>query len=147
MSLSLETARSMLERRDRAFVERDIDSYLGLWCENARVEGPDHAIEGHADLQRSIERAWRSWEPVYMGFTSLGVSGWLMHHEFVAVWERSGQTTRRLISGVGVAEVDRGGRWIWMREYFDPAGTRRPSVTQRPEIAELEPETGFDDDT
>jgi hypothetical protein len=145
--LTLDTARSMLERRDRAFVERDIDAYLELWAVDARVEGPSHSIEGHAELRRSIERAWHSWQPVYMGFTSLGVSGWLMHHEFVAVWEKTGQTLRRLVTGVGVAEVDRSGRWIWMREYLDPSGTERPSVMSRPEISELEPEDGFDTST
>ena len=79
-----------------------------------------------------------------MGTTSLGISGWLMHHEFVAVWERQGQTLRRLITGVGVAEVDREGRFVWLREYFDPTGALRASVLARPEIAELEPEGGFD---
>jgi len=142
--LTLQAARKMLERRDHAFVARDLDAYLALWSEDARVEGPNHAIAGHAELRSSIERAWRAWDPVYMGFTSLGVSGWLMHHEFVAVWERKGQTLRRLVSGVGVAEVDRSGRWIWMREYFDPTHTLRPSVLDRREIRELEPEGGFD---
>ena len=144
MSLSLEQARALLERRDAAFVARDVDAYLELWAEDARVEGPDHVIEGHGELRRGVERAWLAWQPLHMGFTSLSVSGWLMHHEFVAVWEKTGQNLRRLVSGVGVAEVDRNGRWVWMREYFDPAGTLRPSVASRPEIAALAPAQGFD---
>jgi len=142
--LTLEAARSLLERRDHAFVQRDLDAYLALWSPSARVEGPDHSISGHAELRRSLERAWSAWEPIHMGFTSLGVSGWVMHHEFVAVWERTGQTLRRLVSGVGVAEVDRSGRWIWMREYFDPTHALRPSLLDRPEIRQLEPDGGFD---
>lgn len=142
--LSLEQARELLARRDRAFVERDVDAYLALWREDARIEGPGHALEGLADLRRSLEHAWRTWDPLYMGSPSIGVSGWLLHHEFVAVWERRGQSLRRLVTGVGVAEVDRAGRFVWLREYFDPAGTLRASALARPEIAALEPEGGFD---
>ena len=145
MSLTIDQARSLLERRDHAFLARDVDAYLELWRVDARIEGPDHVIEGHDELRRGVERAWQAWQPLYMGFTSLSVSSWLMHHEFAAVWERTGQNLRRLVSGVGVAEVDRSGRWVWMREYFDPAGTLRPSIASRPEIAELAPEQGFDD--
>ena len=144
MPLSLETARSLLERRDHAFMNRDIDAYLELWSDDGRIEGPEHVIEGLDDLRRSLEQAWRIWQPLYMGVASLAVSGWLMHHEFVSVWEQRGQTTRRVITGVGVAEVDKQDHFIWLREYFDPSGTLRASVMQRPEIAELEPEGGFD---
>ncbi len=144
MPLSLDTAKTLLGRRDRAFIDRDIDAYLDLWCEAARIEGPEHAIEGKSNLRRSLEQAWKTWDPVYMSTASLGVSGWLLHHEFVAVWERRGQETRRLISGVGVAEVDRDGRFVWLREYFDPSGTLRASVMARPEVTALEPENGFD---
>jgi hypothetical protein len=79
-----------------------------------------------------------------MSAPSFGVSGRLLHHEFIAVWERRGQSLRRLITGVGVAEVDLQGRFVWLREYFDPSGTLRASVLGRREVAELEPEGGFD---
>jgi len=144
LPLTLDTAKALLEQRDRAFMARDADAYLALWAEDARVEGPAHVIEGRADLRRSLEQAWKSWEPIHMSTPSLGVSGWLLHHEFVAVWERRGQTLRRLVTGVGVGEVDRQGRFVWLREYFDPIGTLRASVLARPEIAALEPEGGFD---
>jgi len=142
--LDIETARSLLERRDRAFMDRDIDAYLALWSDGARIEGPDHTIEGLDVLRGSLEQAWKTWDPVYMGVPSLGVSGWTLHHEFIAVWERRGQTLRRLITGVGVAEINRQGRFVWLREYFDPSGTLRASALSRPEIAALEPEDGFD---
>lgn len=144
MPLDLELARSLLERRDRAFMARDIDAYVALWREDARVEGPEHSIGGVVDLRRSLERAWKGWEPLYMGVVSIGVAGWIVHHEFVSVWERRGQTIRRLVSGVGVAEADGQGRFVWLREYFDPSGTLRESVLTRPEIVALEPEGGFD---
>ncbi len=144
MPLGLDTAKTLLERRDRAFMTRDVDAYLELWCEEARIEGPDHVIEGKPDLRRSIEQAWKVWDPIHMASPSFGVSGWMLHHEFVAVWERRGQEIRRLITGVGVAEIDRQGRFVWLREYFDPSGTLRASVLARPEIAALVPENGFD---
>ena len=134
----------MLDRRDRAFVERDVDAYLDLWTEDCLIEGHDHVIQGQAELRLAIEKTWRSWEPIYMGVLSLGVAGDWMHHEFASVWERRGQTIRRLVTGMSVAEVSGAGRWIWLREYFDPSGVIRPSVLERPEIAALEPEAGFE---
>ena len=144
MPLSLEIAKSLLERRDQAFIDRDVDGYIELWSEHARIEGPDHVIVGRDDLRRSLEQAWRIWQPLHMSATSVAVDGWMLHHEFVSVWERRGQTTRRLITGVGVAEIDKQGRFLWLREYFDPAGSERESVIERPEIAALVPDDGFD---
>lgn len=144
MPLDLETARDLLERRDHAFMARDLDAYLELWRDDGRIEGPEHMMVGREELRRSLERAWQTWQPLHMTAVSVGVSGWILHHEFVSVWERRGEQLRRLVTGVGVAEIDPNGRFVWLREYLDPTNALRPSALARPEISALEPAGGFD---
>jgi hypothetical protein len=135
VALTLEQANSLLARRDETFVACNLDGYLDIWAEHCRVEGPEHLIKGRKELRESVEAAWKTWEPLLMCGFSVSVTGNLMYHEFASLWERRGQTERRLVTGMSVSEVDRSGRWVWLREYFDPASARRASTLARPEIA------------
>ena len=137
MAVTLEQAQEILSLRDRSFVACDIETYLSIWAENCTIEGPTHFIEGRENLRKAIEAAWSLQKPIHMSTRTVGVGADHMFHEFAIVWEDRASAERSLHTGSTVCAVDSSGRWSWLREYFDPAGSPRPSAAKLPEIRDL----------
>ena len=137
MPLTLEQASEMVAQRDESFVACDMDAYMALWSEACTVEGPEHRLEGLAELRAAIQASWDAMRPLRMETRSLAVEGDAMYYEFSVVWEVLESGHRMLFTGMTWHRVDDDGRWCECREYFDPVGTPRASAAESPAVAEL----------
>jgi ketosteroid isomerase-like protein len=137
MSLSLEQARSLTDRRNAAMEAGDVDAFLALWAGDCSVEGPEHLLTGKDELRAQLDAAFSAMRVAGMRTRSLAVSGDALYYEFAIVWEVRATGDRMLFTGMTYHCVDAQGRLRICREYFDPPGKPRRSAAESPEIAAL----------
>jgi hypothetical protein len=122
MELTLEVAKEILSRRDRSFMDCDMEAYLDIWDDSCVLEIPGLVLNGKPELEAMIRSAWDIMEPLHMETRSFAINGNLMHQEFAIVWKNRETEERSLQTGMSVSECASDGRWLWLRDYFDPAG-------------------------
>jgi hypothetical protein len=134
MELTLEIAREILSRRDRSFMDCDMENYLDIWSDDCVVEIPGITLNGKSELEAMINSAWESMKPVHMETRSFGINRNLMHQEFSIVWRNRQTGKRTLQTGMSVSECGPDGRWLWLRDYFD--STQRESALKSDKVIE-----------
>lgn len=129
MTIQLEQACELLERRNRAFAAADLAAFLALWSDDCVVEGPEHLLKGKAALGATLEQVWsKVIRPIQMTVHGVAVSGDAIFYEWAFVAELRSNGERIVQSGMTAHGVDAHGRFSWCREYFDPIHVRRPSA-------------------
>lgn len=129
MTILLEQARELLERRNRAFAAADLPAFLALWSDDCVVEGPEHLLKGKAQLGATLEQVWsKVIRPIHMTVHGVAVQGDAIFYEWAFVAELRSNRERIMQSGMTAHGVDSAGRFSWCREYFDPIHVRRPSA-------------------
>lgn len=132
MKLTLEFAEEILNKRDRSFLDCDMEAYLDIWDDNCVVEIPGLTMNGKPELEAMIGSAWELMEPIHMETRSFGINGSLMHQEFAIVWRNRETGERTLQTGMSVSECGPDGRWLWLRDYFD--ATQRESALKSQKV-------------
>jgi len=136
VTIQLEQARALLERRNRAFAAADLPAFLALWSDDCVVEGPEHLLKGKAQLGATLEQAWsKLMRPIQMTVHGVAVSGDAIFYEWAFVAELRSNGERIVQSGMTAHGVDAAGRFTWCREYFDPIHVRRASALALPSVA------------
>ena len=98
MTLTLDQAREITDRRNEARLACDAEAFLGLWTEDCVVEGPEHYLEG--ELGAAMKGAGAAMKPIYMLTRSLAVEANAMYYEFAIVWETRSTGQRLLSTGM-----------------------------------------------
>jgi hypothetical protein len=122
VKLTLASAKKILNRRDRSFMDCDMEAYLDIWDDHCVVEIPGRVLNGKRELEAMIRAAWDMLEPLHMETRSFAINGNLMHQEFAIVWRNRETGERILQTGMSASECGADGRWLWLRDYFDSAG-------------------------
>ena len=136
MTIRLEQARELLERRNRAFAAANLDAFLALWSDDCVVEGPEHLLKGKAELGATLEQVWsKVIRPIHMTVHGVAVQGDAIFYEWAFVAEMRANGQRLVQSGMSAHGVNAQGRFTWCREYFDPIHVRRPSALGLPSVA------------
>jgi hypothetical protein len=134
MKLTLKIAKEILDRRDRSFMDCDLETYLDVWDDMCVVEIPGATLNGKEELGSMIGAAWDAMEPMHMETRSFGISTSLIHQEFAIVWRNRKTDERTLQTGMSVCECGTDYRWLWLHDYFDAMG--RESAMKSPKVAQ-----------
>jgi len=137
MTLTFDRAQQITDQRNAAMMASDIESFLRLWSDDCKVEGPEHFLEGKEQLRAAISGALSAMQPLKMVTRSLAVQDDAMYYEFAVLWEVRSSRDRMLQTGMTYHQIDGEGLLLNCREYFDPAGKTRRTTAESPDFASL----------
>lgn len=127
MSISLEDARRLFDRRRAAWLAEDLDAYIGCFADDVVLEVPGRTVRGRAEYEPMSRRSFEWARPLSFEFHHLAVGEGdgrddvVMADWTITVARRSdGQSvTWRGMSACRIVDD----RIVWWREYYeDPVG-------------------------
>jgi limonene-1,2-epoxide hydrolase len=126
MSVTLDEARAVYERRRAAWLAEDFDAYLGCFAGDVVLETPGRTVRGHAEYGPMVRQSFEWAKPKSFEFHHLAVGddNVVMCDWTITVERRAdgGEVTWR---GMNICEL-RDGKILWWREYYqDPAALAR----------------------
>ena len=115
-------AAAFLERRSRAWLAGDLETYLGLTAEDYTVEANGAVdVRGRAELEQQVRRNYERFRPVAWDYHEIAVDGSRVLAEWTVTMEARGDGHRWSLRAMSVGEI-RDGRLQWWREYRLPIG-------------------------
>jgi uncharacterized protein (TIGR02246 family) len=121
MTLTIDDARAVFERRRQAWLAEDLDAYLGCFAEDIVLETPGRTVRGHAEYEPMSRRSFQWAKPVAFEFHHLAVDGDVVLADWTIAVERRSDGGRVEWRGMSACEL-RDGTITWWREYYqDPA--------------------------
>jgi uncharacterized protein (TIGR02246 family) len=116
VTIRLEQAYELPDRRNRAFAAADLDAFLSLWSDDCVVEGPEHLLRGKAALRAVLEQVWtNALRPIHMTVHGVAVQGDVIFYEWAFVAEMRASGQRIVQSGMTAHGVDAQGRCHFSR--------------------------------
>ena len=123
--LSVEEAGAVFDRRRRAWLAGDVDTYLDCWVDDLVLETPGRVIRGRAAYEEMVRGSLGWAAPKSFEVHHLAVDGDVVLADWTITVERRTDATPITWRGMSVCELD-DGRIVWWREYYqDPAGLAR----------------------
>ena len=119
MTPSQKQVEEIFERRNRCFMEADIESYMAMWAEDGFIELDGVRAEGKSSIRAAVADAWEVATVLLMETRSCAAHGNTLLNEFSIVWRHKGTGLVTLQTGMGVIELNDEGRWTCLRDYFD----------------------------
>jgi uncharacterized protein (TIGR02246 family) len=121
MTLTIEDARAVFDRRRAAWLAEDLDAYLACFAEDIVLETPGRTVRGHAEYEPMSRMSFRWAKPVSFEFHHLAVDGDVVLADWTIAVERRSDGGRVEWQGMSACEL-RDGTITWWREYYrDPA--------------------------
>jgi len=121
MTLTIDDARAVFERRRAAWLAEDLDAYLGCFAEDVVLETPGRTVRGHAEYEPMTRMSFRWAKPVSFVFHHLAVDGDVVLADWTIAVERRSDGGLVEWQGMSACEL-RDGTITWWREYYrDPA--------------------------
>ena len=118
-------ATELFDRRRRAWLASDLDTYLGLFSPKLRFQSPMHAepLEGRDAFADLVRRSHEHVRPLSFDFDPIAVAGDFVLAEWrVGIEDRT--SGRQLVyPGMSSCAIDNG-LIVWWREYWNPADLR-----------------------
>ena len=145
MPISIDEAREILEQRNLAFMRADLEGYMSFWSKDGVMELDGIQICGRQKMKEAIEGAWAISNVLHFETRAFSVNGNTLLNEFSIVWKNKETNEVTLQTGMGVIELDRDGKWVFLRDYFDASGnnffdsssSKRLSALESAEVSEL----------
>jgi uncharacterized protein (TIGR02246 family) len=121
MTLTIDDARAVFERRRQAWLAEDLEAYLSCFAEDIVLETPGRTVRGHAEYEPMSRRSFQWAKPVAFDFHHLAVDGDVVLADWTIAVERRSDGGRVEWRGMSACEL-RDGTITWWREYYqDPA--------------------------
>jgi limonene-1,2-epoxide hydrolase len=113
-------ARGLIERRSNAWLNEDLDTYLGLTAEDyvVEVDGKED-VRGRAALEAMVRRNYTRFRPIAWEFHELAVHGSKVLAEWTVTLEARETGARWSMRAMSICEI-REGVICWWREYRQP---------------------------
>ncbi len=126
MTVTLDEARRLFDRRRAAWLAEDVDAYVGCFADDIVLEVPGRTVRGHAEYESMARRSFDWARPISFEFHHLAVGDGdvVMADWTISVERRSdgAPVTWRGMSVCGIVD----GRIAWWREcYEDPVALGR----------------------
>jgi uncharacterized protein (TIGR02246 family) len=120
MTLTIEDARAVFERRREAWLAEDVEAYLACFAEEIVLETPGRTVRGHAEYEPMTRMSFTWAKPVSFEFHHLAVTGDVVLADWTIAVERRSDGGRVEWRGMSACEL-RDGSIVWWREYYqDP---------------------------
>jgi limonene-1,2-epoxide hydrolase len=111
---------AFLERRSRAWLDEDLETYLGLTAEDYTVEASGAVdVRGRAELEAQVRRNYQRFRPVAWEYHEIAVHGSNVLAEWTVTMESRSDGNRWSLHAMSIGEI-RDGRLLWWREYRLP---------------------------
>jgi ketosteroid isomerase-like protein len=125
VTISLDDARAVFDKRRAAWLAEDVDAYLDCFADDVVLETPNRTVHGRAEYEPMTRMSFQWAKPKSFDFhyITVGDDNVVMCDWTITVERRSdgGEITWR---GMNVCEL-RDGQIKWWREYYqDPEGLR-----------------------
>ena len=121
MTLTIDDARAVFDRRRAAWLAEDLDAYLGCFAEDVVLETPGRTVRGHAEYEPMTRMSFQWARPVSFTFHHLAVDGDVVLADWTIAVERRADGGLVEWQGMSACEL-RDGTITWWREYYrDPA--------------------------
>ena len=75
MTLAIDDARAVFDRRVAAWLAQDVDAYVACWHDDMRIEMPSGTIEGAAKYRKLVDASFAWAAPVSFDVHHLAVDG------------------------------------------------------------------------
>lgn len=111
---------ALIEKRRDAWLNEDLDTYLGLTAEDyvVEVDGKED-VRGRAALEEMVRRNFRRFRPVAWEFHEVAVHGSKVLAEWTVTLEARATGDRWSMNAMSICELHDGVIW-WWREYRQP---------------------------
>jgi uncharacterized protein (TIGR02246 family) len=118
MTLTIDDARAVFERRRQAWLSEDLEAYLGCFAEDVVLETPGRTVRGHAEYEPMTRMSFAWAKPVSFEFHHLAVTDDVVLADWtIAVARRS---DGGLVEWRGMSACElHDGKILWWREYYD----------------------------
>jgi limonene-1,2-epoxide hydrolase len=116
VTVSLEDARRLFERRIAAWLAEDVDAYMACWHADMRIELPSGVTEGRSRYQKLVEAGFGWAAPISFDVHRLAVSGDDVFADWTIRARRRSDDTVVEWRGLSVCELC-DGRITWWREH------------------------------
>jgi ketosteroid isomerase-like protein len=127
-ALTLADAEDLFDRRRRAWLAADEESYLDLFAAGLeiRMPGRDEPVRGRDRYADIVRRSFAWAAPESFEFHHLAVRDDVIMAEWTISTRRRSDGARFRWEGMSVARIDGDGRIAWWREYWDPRQVAEP---------------------
>jgi limonene-1,2-epoxide hydrolase len=111
---------TLLEKRSRAWLDEDLQTYLGLTAEDYTVEANGAVdVRSRAELEQQVRRNYERFRPVDWKYHEIAVHGSKVLAEWTVTMESRTNGNRWSLHAMSVGEIQ-DGRLLWWREYRLP---------------------------
>jgi uncharacterized protein (TIGR02246 family) len=126
MTISLEEARAVFDRRRAAWLAEDVDAYLDCFAPDVVLETPTRTVHGREEYEPMTRQSFAWAKPRSFDFHHLAVGpDDVVMCDWTITVERRTDGGEVQWRGMNVCQV-RDGRIVWWREYYqDPAALAR----------------------
>jgi ketosteroid isomerase-like protein len=121
VTITLEDARSLFDRRRAAWLGEDLIAYLDCFSDDVVLEVPGRTVRGHAEYEPMARRSFEWAKPVAFDFHHVAVDDDdVVMADWTITVERRSDGVRVTWRGMSVCRIVEG-RIAWWREvYEDP---------------------------
>lgn len=127
-TLTLDDAHALFDRRRRAWLDADADTYLDLFAVDLEISMPGRAepVRGRDRYAEIVRRSFRWAAPESFEFHHLAVVDDVVLAEWTIAARRRDDGALFRWQGMSAARIDDEGRIAWWREYWDPRQVAEP---------------------
>lgn len=118
MSLTIDDARAVFDRRRAAWLAEDVDAYLDCWVDDLVLEVPGRVIRGRTDYEQMVRGSFGWAKPVEFDFHHLAVDGDVVLCDWTITAERRSDGKQIAWRGMSACEL-RDSQIVWWREYYE----------------------------
>jgi len=121
MTLTIEHAGAVFERRRQAWLAEDVEAYLACFAADIVLETPGRTVRGHGEYEPMTRMSFAWAKPESFEFHHLAVTGDVVLADWTIAVTRRADGGRVEWRGMSACEL-RDGVIVWWREYYqDPA--------------------------
>jgi len=124
VTLAIDDARAVFDRRVAAWLAQDVDAYVACWHDDMRIEMPSGTIEGAAKYRKLVDASFAWAAPVSFDVHHLAVDGPndIVFADWTIRARRREDNALVEWRGLSVCEL-KDGRISWWREHhLNPPG-------------------------
>jgi limonene-1,2-epoxide hydrolase len=116
VTVSLEDARRLFDRRIAAWLAEDVDAYMACWAADMRIELPSGLIDGRSTYRKLVEAGFEWAAPMSFDVHRLAVNNDDVFADWTIRTRRRSDDAVVEWRGLSVCEL-RDGQITWWREH------------------------------
>ncbi|MBM3671981.1 MAG: nuclear transport factor 2 family protein [Actinobacteria bacterium] len=126
MSITLDEARTLYERRRVAWLAEDLEGYLACFAEDVVLETPTRTVRGHAEYESMTKMSFEWAKPVSFDFHHLAIGDDdVVMCDWTITVARRADNQEITWCGMNVCQLKEGVIQWWREYYQDPESLKQ----------------------